>query len=110
MKDIPYASAIGSLMYAWVCTRHDIAFVIGMLGRYQSNPGLDNWKAAKKVLRYLQGIKDCMFMYKRSNDLEVIVNSIAKPLKLYCDNSSAIFMAKNNKIGSRSKHILTSNI
>ena len=40
MKDIPYASAVGSFMYSLVCTRHDISFVVGMLGRYQSNPGL----------------------------------------------------------------------
>ena len=53
MKNIPYASVVGSIMYAQVCTRPDIAFVVGMLGRYQSNPGLDHWKAAKKVLRYL---------------------------------------------------------
>ena len=65
IKDIPYASAVGSLMYAQVCTRPDIVFVVGMLGRYQSNPGLDHWRAAKKVLRYLQGTKDYMLMYKR---------------------------------------------
>ena len=41
MKNISYASAVGSLMYAQVCTRLDIAFVVGMLGRYQSNPGMD---------------------------------------------------------------------
>ena len=32
MKNISYASAVGSLMYAQVCTRPDIAFVVGMLG------------------------------------------------------------------------------
>ena len=42
MKNIPYASAIGSLMYAQVCTRPDIAFAVGVLGRYQSNLGLDH--------------------------------------------------------------------
>ena len=42
MKNIPYASVVGSLMYAHVCTRLDIAFVVGVLGRYQSNPGLDH--------------------------------------------------------------------
>ncbi|XP_059288714.1 secreted RxLR effector protein 161-like [Lycium ferocissimum] len=72
MKNIPYTSVVGSLMYAQVCTRPDIAFAVGMLGRYQSNPGLDHWRAAKKVLRYLQGTKDYMLMYKRSEDLEVI--------------------------------------
>ena len=33
------------------------------------------------------------------------MDSISRPLKLYCDNSAAVFMAKNNKSGSRSKHI-----
>ena len=34
-----------------------------------------------------------------------IVDSISRPLRLYCDNSAAVFMAKNNKSGSQSKHI-----
>jgi len=42
MENIPYASVVGSLMYAQVCTRPDIAFIVGMLGRYQSNPGMDH--------------------------------------------------------------------
>jgi len=46
MKNIPYASAIGSLLYAQVCTILDIAMAVGMLGRYQSNPGMEHWKAA----------------------------------------------------------------
>ncbi|KAL6318333.1 hypothetical protein AAG906_039425 [Vitis piasezkii] len=37
MKTIPYASAVGSLMYAQVCTRPDIAFIVNVLGRYLSN-------------------------------------------------------------------------
>jgi hypothetical protein len=53
MKSIPYASAVGSIMYAQVCTRPDLAFVTELLGRFQSNPGIKHWKAAKKTLRYL---------------------------------------------------------
>ena len=34
-----------------------------------------------------------------------IVDTISKPLRIYCDNSAAVFLAKNNKSGSRSKHI-----
>ena len=34
-----------------------------------------------------------------------IVDSISRPLRIFCDNSAAVFMAKNNKSGSRSKHI-----
>ena len=72
MENIPYTSIVGSLMYAQTCTRPDISFAVGMLGRYQSNPKLDHWKSAKKILRYLQGTKDHMLTYKRSDHLEVI--------------------------------------
>ena len=59
-------------MYAQVCTRPDIAYVTGMLGRYLSNLGVDHWKSAKRVLRYLQRIKDYMLTYQRSDKLEIV--------------------------------------
>ena len=62
MKNIPYALVVGILMYAQVYTRPDIAFAVGVLGRYQSNPGIDYWGAAK----------DYMLMYRRTDSLEVI--------------------------------------
>ncbi|XP_068651588.1 secreted RxLR effector protein 161-like [Aristolochia californica] len=175
MKDIPYAFAVESLMYAQVCTRPDIAYVVGMLDIYQSNPSLDHWKATKKVMRYLQGTNDYKLTYIQSDHLKVIgysdsdfagcldsknstlgyvfllaggaiswrnakqsliatstteaefvacfevssqiiwlksfipglkiVDTIFKPLRIYCDNSAAVFLAKNNKSRSRSKHI-----
>ena len=40
-----------------------------MLGRYL---GVDHWRAAKKVLRYLQGTKDYMLIYRQTDDLEMI--------------------------------------
>ena len=72
MEKIPYSSAIASLMYAQVCTRPDIAFIVGMLGRYLSNPGMDHWKAAKRVMRYLQRTKEYMLTYRKSDQLEII--------------------------------------
>jgi hypothetical protein len=57
MMSVPYASAVGSLMYAQICTRSDLAFVTGMLDRYQKNPGVSHWNEIKKVLRYIQGTK-----------------------------------------------------
>ena len=42
MKVVPYASAMGSLQYAQVCTRPDLAFLTGILGRYHSNPGIEH--------------------------------------------------------------------
>ncbi|XP_059436920.1 secreted RxLR effector protein 161-like [Corylus avellana] len=72
MKSISYASAVGNLLYAHVCTRSDIAMAVGMLSRYQSNPGLEHWKAEKKVMRYLQGTKDYSLTYKHTDHLEVV--------------------------------------
>ena len=72
MQQIPYASAIGSLMYAQVCTCPDIAYIVGMLGRYISNPGKDHWIAAKRVMRYLQRTKDYMLTYRKSDQLEIV--------------------------------------
>jgi hypothetical protein len=71
IKAVPYALAVGSLQYAQVCTRPDLAFITGLLGRYQSNPGIEHWKMVKKVLRYVQGTKDLMLTYRRSDSLEI---------------------------------------
>ncbi|XXG47058.1 hypothetical protein AAC387_Pa02g1763 [Persea americana] len=55
MFKVPYASAVGSLMYAMVCTRPDIAHVVGVVSRFMSNPGKMHWEAVKWILRYLRG-------------------------------------------------------
>eukprot|EP01018_Ginkgo_biloba_P015565 Gb_28681 [translate_table: standard] len=55
MACVPYASAVGSLMYAMVCTRPDIAQAVGVLSRFMANPGHEHWVVVKRVFRYLQG-------------------------------------------------------
>ncbi len=167
LKNIPYASAIGSLMYAQVCTRPDIAYAVSVLSRFQSNPGHEHWKAAKKVMRYLKKTEGYMLTFQRTDHLEVVgysdsdfagcqddlkstsgyvfmmaggaiswksvkqtlvasstmqaefvacygatvqaiwlrnfisgmkvVDSISRPITIYCDNSVAMFFSKNNK-------------
>jgi hypothetical protein len=72
MKSVPYASSLENLMYAQVCTSPDLAFVIGMLGRYQKNPGVSHWNGIKKALRYIQSTKGLMLMYKKSDSLEIV--------------------------------------
>ena len=71
IKVVPYSLVVASLQYAQVCTRPDLAFVTGLLGRYQSNPGIEHWKLVKKVLRYLQGTKGLMLTYRRSDSLHI---------------------------------------
>jgi hypothetical protein len=42
MSTVPYSSAVGSLMYAMVCTRPDIAHAVGVVSRYMNNPGKEH--------------------------------------------------------------------
>ena len=48
MSKVPYALAIGSLMYAMVCTRSDIAHVVGVVSRFISRPGKQHWVAVSE--------------------------------------------------------------
>ena len=63
MRYIPYASAVGSLMYAMLCTRPDICYAVGVVSRFQSNPGLDHWMAVKHILKYLRRTRNYMLVY-----------------------------------------------
>ncbi|KAL5542842.1 hypothetical protein UlMin_010552 [Ulmus minor] len=72
MKMVTYSSMVGCLMYAQVCTCPDIAFAVSVLGRYLSDPGTSHWQVAKKVLRYLQGTKDHMLTYRRTNNFDIV--------------------------------------
>ncbi|KAJ9551831.1 hypothetical protein OSB04_015876 [Centaurea solstitialis] len=64
MADVPYASAIGSLMYAMVCTRPDIAHAVGVVSRFMSDPGREHWEAVKWLLRYLKGTSNMGLCFK----------------------------------------------
>ena len=63
MDGIPYASAIGSIMYAKLCTRPDIAYALSMTSRFQKDPGEDHWTAVKNILKYLRRTKDLILVY-----------------------------------------------
>jgi hypothetical protein len=61
MALIPYSSAVGSLMYAMVCTRPDIAHAVGIVSRFMVNPGKEHWEEVKWIFRYLRGSpKSCL--------------------------------------------------
>ena len=72
MSRVPYASAVGSLMYAMMCTRPYICYAIGLVSRFQSNPGQKHWMAVKWILRYLKGTSDYMLCYQGKKDLRLI--------------------------------------
>ena len=63
MRRVPYASTVGSLTYAMLCTRPDIFYAIGIVSRYQSNPGLAHWIVVKHILKYLRRTRNYMLIY-----------------------------------------------
>ena len=63
MKRVPYASAVGSIMYAAKSTRPDVSFAQNVTSRYQQNPGDAHWTAVKNILKYLRATKDTFLVY-----------------------------------------------
>ncbi|WVZ52997.1 hypothetical protein U9M48_003991 [Paspalum notatum var. saurae] len=70
MSRIPYSSAVGSLMYAMVCSRPDLSYAMSLVSRYMANPGKEHWNAVKWILRYLRGTSDASLRFgeKRERD------------------------------------------
>ncbi|KAH9669014.1 hypothetical protein KPL70_021617 [Citrus sinensis] len=74
MNEFPYAQVVGSLMYAMVCTRSDIAYAVSVVSRYLSCPGKVHWNAVKWIMRYLKGSSTCGLLYgkTKSDKIEVM--------------------------------------
>ena len=71
MSVIPYASAIGSIIYAMLCTRPDVSLAISMSGRFQRNPGLDHRTTVKNILKYLKRTKEMFLVYGSGQELVI---------------------------------------
>ncbi|KAH9660217.1 hypothetical protein KPL70_024138 [Citrus sinensis] len=65
MARVPYASAVGSLMYVMVCTRQNISQAVSMVSRYMHDPSKSHWLAVKWILRYLYGTVDVELLFKK---------------------------------------------
>ncbi|WVZ49078.1 LOW QUALITY PROTEIN: hypothetical protein U9M48_000459 [Paspalum notatum var. saurae] len=68
MSRIPYSSAVGSLMYAMVCSRPDLSYAMSLVSRYMANPGKEHWNAVKWILRYLRGTSDACLQFGRNRE------------------------------------------
>jgi len=55
MEDIPYTSAVGTLMYAMVGSRPDLAYAVGVVCRFMNKPGTDHCLAVKWIMKYVKG-------------------------------------------------------
>ncbi|KAH9792546.1 hypothetical protein KPL71_004166 [Citrus sinensis] len=94
MRRVPYAEAVGSLMYAMLCTRPDVCFAVWMVYRYQFNPGPQYWNAVEHIIKYLKRTKNYMLVY--SGDELILVG--------YTDSD---FMSDKDSRKSTSGYVFT---
>lgn len=67
--DIPYREAIGSLMYAAVTTRIDIAYAVGKVSRKVASPSVQDWNDTMKIFRYLADKQDLAIIYDKDDTI-----------------------------------------
>lgn len=68
-KTLPYRELVGSLMYAALSTRPDIAHAVSVLRQFNSEYNKNHWRAAKRVLRYLKGTINHELVYRQDDPL-----------------------------------------
>ncbi|KAG8498693.1 hypothetical protein CXB51_005074 [Gossypium anomalum] len=70
MSHVPYSSAVGSLMYAMVCSRPDLSYAVSAVSRYMANPGKRILESSSVDLRYLRGTTDvCLHLEELKMEL-----------------------------------------
>ena len=80
MEEVPYTSAVGSLMYTMVGSRQDLTYVVGMVCRYMSKPGRDHWLAVKWIMLYIKRALDLNLTFTKKENFKV---------RGYCDSDYA---------------------
>ncbi|KAL0793897.1 hypothetical protein Bca101_065274 [Brassica carinata] len=89
MRDVPYQSAVGSIMYSMVGTRPDLAYAVGMVCRFMSNPLKIHWQAVKWILRYIKGSTKMKLSFRKEGPFII---------KGYCDADYAADLDKRRSI------------
>ncbi|GJZ88605.1 hypothetical protein Tco_0660387 [Tanacetum coccineum] len=90
MQNIPYASGMGSIMYAVRCIRLDVAFTQNITSRFQHN-------LEAEYIAALYASKEAVWVRKFIFGLRV-VPTIEEPIKMYCDNTGSITIANKSGI------------
>jgi hypothetical protein len=69
MHDVPYREAVGTLNWAALAMRPDIAYTVAMVARFGANPGPTHWEAVKRIFRYLAGTCDLWLLYGKTRHI-----------------------------------------
>ncbi|GJT81275.1 hypothetical protein Tco_1055617 [Tanacetum coccineum] len=99
MQNVPYALAIGYIMYAVRCTRPNVVFAQNICSRFQQNSGDIYWAAAKTILEYLRNTKDMVLVYGVKPEFALKVNCY----------SDAGFQTDKNNNKSQSRYVFLLN-
>jgi hypothetical protein len=92
---VPYKEAIGSLLYAALLTRPDIAYAVSAATKHCEHPTNIHWTMVKRIFRYLRGTRDYGILYFASSGLS---------LQEYCDSD---FTADHDDRKSHSNYVFT---
>nr|GEZ55652.1 retrotransposon protein, putative, Ty1-copia subclass [Tanacetum cinerariifolium] len=127
MQNVPYASVVGSIMYAVRCTRPDVVFAQNITSRFQQNPSEYHWTAVKYILKgavewksskqsttamfateteYIAASKatmEAVWIRKFISGLG-IVPTINEPIRMFCDNSAALHFANEPRVQRGARH------
>ena len=68
MSRVLYSNAVGSLMYAMVCSRPDLSHSLSVVSRYMANPGKEHWDTVQWIFRYLRGTSNACLEFEKSRD------------------------------------------
>nr|GEW55818.1 reverse transcriptase domain-containing protein [Tanacetum cinerariifolium] len=89
MRRVPYASAIGSIMYVVRCTRPDVAFAQNLCSHFQQYPGEIHWAVVKTILKYSRNTKDIVRVYGAKPEVELRIPYYAAAKAEYIDVAEA---------------------
>nr|GEV76004.1 hypothetical protein [Tanacetum cinerariifolium] len=96
MQNVPYALALGFIMYAVRCTHPDVAFAQNVTSRLQHN-------LEAKYIAAFDASKEALWVRKFIFGLSV-VPTIEKPINMYCDNTRAIAIDNESGITKGARH------
>ncbi|KAH9786526.1 hypothetical protein KPL71_010287 [Citrus sinensis] len=119
MTNIPYAKAVGCLMYAMVLTRPDISHAVSVVSRYMASPGKEHWKRGemdtKANLQHVVALSTTEAEFTAATEaakeaiwLKGLITKLGlkqESVPIFCDSSSALHLCKNPAHHEKIKHI-----